>query len=342
MSAIARRTLHIVAPCLAVTALLAASVAAADAEPAKPLITVLFTAEAHGALLPCDCPLQPIGGVARRATLIKRYRERGRVLLVDAGGWQAGGIYDEDSDGNPERDRLRTKLMAQAMVLMGYDAIAGREQESVLASACWRLNEERLRLLDGRAVPIEIRQRTGEAGACLWIQSKLKQSPVEVVGWLGIILSRLGEEASTALATDIKGEALVINAGHKDSQRVWWRGGNATFANFDYQAQRLGVAEVFAAPADSGRAYDIRVRLEALTSALPDDPEIAALLAPNLAALKKKGKQRVEIEYWMMPECPGCAQARTDMERIAKELTGRVDVSIHFVLSKEEIGRAHV
>src|SRR5450755_3548119 len=93
----------------------------ADAD-AKPLFTILFTAEAHAALLPCDCPLQPLGGVARRATLIKRYRERGPVLLVDAGGWAAGGLYDEDSDGDPKRDALRTALMVQAMEAMKYDA----------------------------------------------------------------------------------------------------------------------------------------------------------------------------------------------------------------------------
>src|SRR2546423_1616318 len=45
---------------------------AADAG-APPLFTILYTAEAHAALLPCDCPLQPLGGVARRATLIARY-----------------------------------------------------------------------------------------------------------------------------------------------------------------------------------------------------------------------------------------------------------------------------
>src|SRR5258706_91803 len=64
-------------------------------EDAKPLLTILYTGEAHAALLPCDCPLQPLGGVARRATLIQRYRARGPVVLVDAGGWSAGGIYDE-------------------------------------------------------------------------------------------------------------------------------------------------------------------------------------------------------------------------------------------------------
>src|SRR4051812_15916957 len=88
---------------------------AGEAEGDKPLFTVLFTAEAHGALLPCDCPLQPLGGVARRATLIEKYRKRGPVLLIDAGGWAAGGIYDEDSDGVAHNEETRTELMAQAM-----------------------------------------------------------------------------------------------------------------------------------------------------------------------------------------------------------------------------------
>src|SRR5262245_54457052 len=68
----------------------------ADPQP-KPILTILYTAESHAGLLPCNCPLEPLGGVARRATLIKRYRERGPVLLLDGGGWAAGGLYDEDS-----------------------------------------------------------------------------------------------------------------------------------------------------------------------------------------------------------------------------------------------------
>ena len=96
---------------------------AAEAE-SKPLFTILYTAEAHAALLPCDCPLQPLGGVARRATVIKRFRERGPVLLLDGGGWAAGGLYDEDSDGEPERDALRTRLMRDAMRVMKYDRTA--------------------------------------------------------------------------------------------------------------------------------------------------------------------------------------------------------------------------
>ena len=74
-------------------------------------------------------------------TLIKRFRERGPVLLLDGGGWAAGGPYDEDSDGDPQRDTLRTQLMRDAMRLMRYDAI-------VLAAAGTRIDNVAL-TLDG-------------------------------------------------------------------------------------------------------------------------------------------------------------------------------------------------
>jgi hypothetical protein len=74
---------------LVLLAIFASNTSASEPEP-KPLFTILYTAEAHGALLPCDCPLQPLGGVARRATLIKRFRERGPVLLLDGAGAAVG------------------------------------------------------------------------------------------------------------------------------------------------------------------------------------------------------------------------------------------------------------
>ena len=44
----------------------------------QPLFTVLFTAESHGALFPCDCPLQPLGGIARRA----RLDDKGEIVHI--------------------------------------------------------------------------------------------------------------------------------------------------------------------------------------------------------------------------------------------------------------------
>jgi protein-disulfide isomerase len=183
-----------------------------------------------------------------------------------------------------------------------------------------------------------ITQWASDKAARLWAPKG--PAPAEVHdAALEIGLSRLGEVESTEAAGKLLSEFLIINAGRKTSQRVWWRSGKATLANFDYQAQRLGIAEVYAAPPGSLRRFDVRVRQEVLTPGIPDDPEVAALLAPHMASLKKKGKQRVDIEYWTMPECPACAQARPEVQKLAAELGSRAAVSVHFVLHKEDDGK---
>jgi len=263
-------------------------------ETERPALTLLYTAEAHGALLPCDCPLQPLGGVARRMTAIKKYRAAGPTLLIDGGGWSAGGLYDEDSDGTPERDTLRTSLMQQAMSKMSYTAITPSDADK----------------------PRELRPAT------------------PAPGFPQIFISRLGEDETTRFAETLERDALVFNAGRKSSQRISWRANKATCVNFDFQAQRLVVVELFARGA--GEGFEIRARQEALTKDIPDDPEIAAILAPYEKALAKKGKRQVEIEFWTMPECPGCNELRPTIQSIAEELRGRVNVRLHFVTGSRD------
>jgi hypothetical protein len=107
--------------------------------------------------------------------------------------------------------------------------------------------------------------------------------------------------------------------------------------NFDYQARNLVVIEVYPAAADKdGARFDFRARLEPLGKEIPDDPEITKLLAPHLEALKKKGKQLVEIEYWMMPDCPGCKLARPELRAIARDLAGRLKITPHWVVEKNQ------
>jgi len=281
---------------------------AADAEP-KPLFTILYTAESHAALLPCDCPLQPLGGVARRATLIKRFRERGPVLLVDGGGWAAGGLYDEDSDGESARDALRTQLMRDAMRMMKYDAMFQETTD-----------------------PVEVRI----GSQAFKIESLSEHSHIAFDRnhkEIAIALSRIGEDGSETLARNSSAD-LVFNAARKNTQRIAWRVGSSTLVNFDYQTHNLVVIEGFPAKPESGLRYEFRARLEPLTKDIPDDPEIVNLLAPHLEALKKKGKKRIEIEYWMLPECPGCKLSRPELQSIAKDLAGRVNIVPHWMVEK--------
>jgi Cytochrome c554 and c-prime len=70
-------------------------------------LTILYTAEVHGVLEPCGCTSDPLGDVARYATVIAATRrEAGAVLLVDGGGlsYPEGGI--------PARERSADELRA--------------------------------------------------------------------------------------------------------------------------------------------------------------------------------------------------------------------------------------
>ena len=340
-------------PAISILALMFLSFRAAAADPApqdKPLLTILYTAEAHAALLPCDCPLQPLGGVARRAGLIERYRKRGPLIVVDGGGWAAGGIYDEASDGDSRRDDLRSELMLKAMQTMGYDAVVMSPQDLALHTT----NGTGTPAMAATAMPIVIKDKLDlpirifgwDDLSATVIPQLAKQQPGDFSAlhsdkFFDIHLSRVGEDGAEDLAAATHGD-LIVSAGRKTTQRIGWKVGETAIANFDYEAQRLGVVEVWPASTNekgaaggSLRKFELRVRFEPLGADIPDDPKIAELLKPHLDMLRKKGKEKIAVEFWTMPECPGCIEARPDMQRVAQELSGRVEFTLHFKLHRE-------
>ncbi|MBE7465241.1 MAG: hypothetical protein HS116_17320 [Planctomycetes bacterium] len=344
---------------------------AARAEAPRPAFTVLFSAEAHAALLPCDCPLEPLGGVARRAARIAEYRKRGPVLLLDAGGWASGGIYDEESDGDPARDALRSELMAQAMGLMRYDAVGWSDEEWASEihgpDGTVRPGFEMLLPLrvfthwPGQPLPQQGLKLTwkpldiGEVRAALLAVPDFEGADFKSMQALmppeagarpvefAVALAPLGEDEAARLARESPVPLdLVIGGGRKSTTRSTWREGRTIVANFDYQVQRLGVAEVFSRAGwkagDEGSRWDVRVRFEPLDEGIPDDPEVAALLQPHLETLRKRGKRKLTVEYWTMAECPFCAEVQDDLAQAAQELAGRVTIEPHFMVSKAPDG----
>ncbi|MBI3828783.1 MAG: thioredoxin fold domain-containing protein [Planctomycetes bacterium] len=334
-------------------------IALAAAEDEKPAFTILFTAEAHGALLPCDCPLQPLGGVARRATLIKRYRERGPVLLVDAGGWAAGGIYDEDTDGDAERDNLRTDLMVKALEGMKYNLVAWGDVDGKWiennSSRC-----ESFKVLRTEIIKTFTEDKWAQVGInnqgvgidWFWKSSKFSKAPLNLpvslsdgipIPTFHAYLLPFGEDTSEEFAKAHLQSDLIVSAGRKTSTRVSWTAGNTVIANFDYQCRSLGVAEVFPRKGwkagDAGPRWDIRIKQESLTPEIPDDPEMTALLAPHLDALRKKGKKKVEIEFWTLPRCPYCLKLEPELAKIAADLGARIALVPHFMVEKTADGK---
>ncbi|MBU1125268.1 MAG: hypothetical protein KKC84_04525, partial [Candidatus Omnitrophica bacterium] len=92
-------------------------------------LTILFSGQTFGMIYPCNCPLEPDGGVSRRATLVKKIREASKeALLVDTGDFFAGGKMDQYSQNAP-LDMQRSIFHLKAMELLGFDAVAIGENE---------------------------------------------------------------------------------------------------------------------------------------------------------------------------------------------------------------------
>jgi hypothetical protein len=91
-------------------------------------IKIVATGETHAMLNACDCEHEPAGGFPKRATLIHELRKQNELILLDAGGFSGGGIYDFYTEGRP-RDSIRTIAAIEAMAKIGYDAVAIGDEE---------------------------------------------------------------------------------------------------------------------------------------------------------------------------------------------------------------------
>jgi len=83
---------------------------------------IVSSGETHAMIHPCDCPKAPGGGYAKRSTALKELLPHQTRVLLDAGGFSGGGIYDMYSEGRMV-DSLRTLASIRAMAEMGYDAV---------------------------------------------------------------------------------------------------------------------------------------------------------------------------------------------------------------------------
>ncbi|HEV3030192.1 MAG TPA: multiheme c-type cytochrome [Polyangia bacterium] len=114
-------------PALAVgAAVLAATLASAnDTDASTPAaerrFTFFYTAEVHGTLEPCGCTSDPLGDVARYASVVRAARKAGEVLVVDAGGlsFPEGGTAPRERAGN----ELRARFLASELGKLGLRAV---------------------------------------------------------------------------------------------------------------------------------------------------------------------------------------------------------------------------
>ena len=94
-------------------------------------VVIAVTGETHGSLTPCNCPVEPDGGLARRVSFLKTLRRetesQGKdLILVDIGGNAAGGPHDS-SPVDKELMLEKSDLIFATMSGLGYDAVCAAD-----------------------------------------------------------------------------------------------------------------------------------------------------------------------------------------------------------------------
>jgi 2',3'-cyclic-nucleotide 2'-phosphodiesterase (5'-nucleotidase family) len=95
-------------------------------DPGAAVLRIAYTTELHGNLVPCACPVKPLGGLARRIGFIDSLRsapDRAPLFVVDAGDMEPGREHFPLL-GRDGREAL-SPLYRDAAFAIAYDAIAG-------------------------------------------------------------------------------------------------------------------------------------------------------------------------------------------------------------------------
>lgn len=87
-------------------------------------LTLAYTAELRGNILPCTCPRDPFGGMDRRIGFVDSLRSAGEALVV----LDAGGLFPAPETTHMLSEAARESLqclVSDGASSTGYDAIAG-------------------------------------------------------------------------------------------------------------------------------------------------------------------------------------------------------------------------
>jgi len=272
-------------------------------------ITVLYTGETHAMLYPCNCPKEPDGGAARRATLIKELRrENPNTLVLDSGGFFAGGLMDEYTQ-NTALDMQRALVSLKAMELMKYDALAigddefnfGREflEENIMKTnlaflSCNISDTGRnpalfrpyiIKEVGGKKIGIIgvtslLTMQKASASGLKFIEpkiavkqavSELKKNNADII----ILLSHLGESEDLNLIKDVEGIDILIVGHSRMKEGLFAKIDQTLILRPAWQGRRLGKLTL---TLKDNQIADYKVEDLRLSDKITNDPGILAIL----------------------------------------------------------------
>lgn len=266
-------------------------------------VTLVYTGSTHAMLYPCNCPTEPDGGVARRATLVKELRSGNpNLLLLDSGNFFSSGLRDENTQ-NTQLDMQRTIVNLRAMELMKYDAVNLGEDEFNFGENFFLENADKFKLKfvsanlkSEKLLPYILKELSGvKFGIIGLVNNKaknkikdikiiepkialkdsiaqLKAKGVDIV----ILLSNLGEEENVKLINEISGINIIIDGERGHSQKeIASKLGDTIVLRPAWQGRRLGKTVL---NIQDKKIIDYKAEEVRLSDKISDAPEVLAIL----------------------------------------------------------------
>jgi len=263
---------------------------------------ILYTGETHAMLYPCNCPFEPDGGIARRATLIQQLKvENPNTLVLDSGSFFASGAMDEYIQ-NTELDMQRTVIGLRAMERMGYDALNVEGDEFNFGRSFLEENINKLKIpflscnVQSRYFqPYIIKEIRGVKFGIVGVtapsvaaktgglrlvepQEALKEALAQMkkqgVNFV-VLLSQLGEKQDARLIQGIDGIDIIINSPNNKKEGLFTKIGSTLIVKTSWQGRRLGKLTL---NIENNKIINYKAELLRLSDQIKDDPAITAIL----------------------------------------------------------------
>ena len=296
---------------------------------------ILYTGGTHAMLYPCNCPVEPDGGVARRATLIREFRKKNpNTLVLDSGDFFAGGLQDEYTQ-NSELDMRRSAIELEAMGIMGYDAAGVSSEEFNFTRDFLEksIKEARFPFLSANiksplfhpyivkeiggvkfgitsVITPFVAAKTGglelpdPRDSLRKVLGRMKKEGVDIV----VLLSRLGQKEDINLIKGLGGVDIIINSYGSKNDDIFTKSGTILIVKTSWQGRHLGrlMLDIDA----NKKIVNYKAELLRLSDEIADDPAITAILPQCFSDSNcRKGAARGSCNNPAMPNAR-CAFAK--------------------------------
>lgn len=317
------------------------------------IFKIIAGAETHAMIEACDCPNDPGGGLLKRSSIIKSFENRNRLLLLDAGGFAGGGIYDSYSEGRAG-DSVRTILTLKGMGKIGYDAVAIGDEElqyggewivdnakaagvTLVTANCFNSKGKTL------ATPYILLKKAGVTFGITALTSPEKllatdttvniKDPVKSLRQIWkelvdksdyqIVLSHLGQQESEAIADSFPDCDFIINGHRKtDKNPVLLSSKKIPIMQFGFQGKSLSFVQMHLSDMKTEMVESKWIYVDPQT---PDD----STLIPLLSSAKPIQSKPV-YDLYMMSQCPYGIQALSGFLEFTKAFKN-IDWNIQFI-----------